>query len=146
MAAFGRGKPAVTVEGERLIRVPQCWNAGRRGLGERPHPSASQFPCLEGGSTSSFLTVWWQQDEAARVKVNEKVCGGAAALSLLLGEEGYTIIVKLLTAKVMQGLRSIRVPVIIYRKKKNTLHCENQMAWQINAPSFGERILKAKVV
>lgn len=76
----------------------------------------------------------------------KKVCGGAAALSLLLGEEGYTVIVKLLTAKVMQGLRSIRVPVIIYRKKKTTLHCENQMAWQINAPSFGERILKAKVV
>lgn len=41
---------------------------------------------------------------------------------LLLGEEGYAVIVKFLTAKVMQGLRSIRLPVIIYRegKKKKT--------------------------
>ena len=72
----------------------------------------------------------------------KKVCRGAAALSLLLGEEGYTVIIELLTAKVMQGLRSIRVPVIIYRDEKATLRCENQMAWQINAPSFGERVLK----
>lgn len=37
---------------------------------------------------------------------------------LLLGEEGYAGIVKFLTAKVMQGLRSIRLPVIIYREGK----------------------------
>jgi len=49
----------------------------------------------------------------------KKVCGGAAALSLLLGEEGYTV--KRLTAKVMQGLRSIRAPVIIYREEKKHL-------------------------
>lgn len=72
----------------------------------------------------------------------KKACGGAAALSLLLGEEGYTVIVKFLTSKVMKGLRSIRVPVIIYREEKNTLHCKNQMAWQINATRFGEMILK----
>lgn len=62
---------------------------------------------------------------------------------LLLGEEGYAVIVKFLTAKVMQGLRSIRLLVIIYRegkkKKKNTQRCTNQMAWRKHATSFGKR-------
>lgn len=37
---------------------------------------------------------------------------------LLLGEDGYTITVRLLTAKATQGSRSIRAPVIIYREEK----------------------------
>lgn len=49
---------------------------------------------------SLFHALWWRQDEAERVKLNEKKCAGAPALPLLLGEEGYTIIIRLLTAKV----------------------------------------------
>jgi len=42
---------------------------------------------------------------------------------VLLGD-GYAVIVKVLTAKVVQGLRAIRGPVIIYRKGKNTQQCK----------------------
>lgn len=57
------------------------------------------------------------QEEAARVNVGEE-----RMLELqpcvLLGEGGYAVIVEILTAKVMQGLKAIRGPVIVCRKGK----------------------------
>lgn len=124
--------------GERLLHAPKCWNTGRCGLGARPHR-------IPGSGEHGHLMMRWRWDEGVRVNGHQKGSEGAAALPLLFGEEGIAAIAKLLTVKVMQGLRSIRVPVIIYREgKKTTLGCENRMARQRKALEKG--FLKPKVI
>lgn len=64
----------VPVEGKKGIHAPQGWNAGNCGSGKRPHLCTSRSPgreCLQR-EYSPFPALWWRQDEAERVKVNEK--------------------------------------------------------------------------
>lgn len=99
---------------------------GCPGEGEGSDDSGGGAILEEGIRPAACLCRGGRWEEAAGVNGDAKSVEELQPC-LLLGEEGYAGIVKFLTAKVMQGLRSIRLPVIIYRegkkKKNNTQRC-----------------------